>query len=545
MKGCTCIFPIALVLAVFLLSCSDHKVAGGNSAESGNPELAGTLGLADGSPAAGTRIQCVPVDFDALAHDSLSPNRKTISDSLGAFRFDSLPSGVCALEAFHEASGMRLLVQNLHIQDGKTLSLQNDLQPTGTVRVGITGYADGATGTVVVPGTSIARPVVVKFGSVFVDSLPADKLNLLVFMSAQGERVVLDSNRTVVTGDTLSVSTIPIHFSKRISLNTTPLGADLRETLVGFPLALKLDSNALDFTVLSPGAGRLRIFNGDSTKQVPFRIAAWDALKKNAQIWIRLDTLYAQDAAQGLIVVWDEQKNPPASSLAPLPFAATDGYIASWHFDEGTSQVLDAGSLGFDGEPFAVTGAMGVVGQGLHFNGTSSYVSIPQSASGPLNFSFTDSMTISVWVNFNKATTSRFVLGKGTYQYYLKYLYPNGWLFEDNDEQDPTMRSWFLASFDTLADVNQWWLLTVVQTGTHVNFYRNDSLMDSSVAIGLAPNPRYTESNLQIGRRLFPDGTSDQNFLGDIDEVQISDRDRSSEWVRLTYLNQKPSGYWP
>ena len=59
----------ALLAMVFLVSCSDNKVAGGNSSEVGSPELMGTLAFMDGlqgvaKTAAFARVYCVPMDYD-------------------------------------------------------------------------------------------------------------------------------------------------------------------------------------------------------------------------------------------------------------------------------------------------------------------------------------------------------------------------------------------------------------------------------------------------------------------------------------------------
>jgi hypothetical protein len=73
------------ILLIFLtcLGCSDQH-AGGNSAESGNPELAGILMLKGKEPAGLARVQCVPSDFNVM-YDTLPLSFKTKTDSLGHF----------------------------------------------------------------------------------------------------------------------------------------------------------------------------------------------------------------------------------------------------------------------------------------------------------------------------------------------------------------------------------------------------------------------------------------------------------------------------
>ena len=106
----------ALLAMFFLVSCSDNKVAGGNSSEVGSPELMGTLAFMDGSQvsakvASYARVYCVPVDYDPAKEDSTS-YYTTTADSMGHFAFDNLPEGVYNLEAFYEKS------------DGETLAVR-------------------------------------------------------------------------------------------------------------------------------------------------------------------------------------------------------------------------------------------------------------------------------------------------------------------------------------------------------------------------------------------------------------------------------------
>lgn len=536
---------VALLAGLAFFSCSDHRSAGGNSAESGNPELAGVLTTASGAPVVRARVSCVPADFNALV-DVLDSSRQTLTDSLGTYQFAVLPPGICALEAYDSASGQRALVSSLQIVDDTTLTVNQELSSPGIVRFGVSGLADGVQGWVVVPGTTIKRPVEVKFGSIYVDSLPAGEVGPLWFYREAADSVALADSCEVVSGTTQRVNVEPLHFSMRIPLNTTTAACNLTEKLEGFPLALKLDSSDLDFVAISPAEGRLRIWNGDSTKILPMQVGRWDAVVAKAQLWVRLDSLLPQNADQNLILVWDEEAVADDVAAGDV-FTSADGFVAAWHFDDHVNTFGDMGPNGLHGDPVAVTTDAGVVGQGLFFDGRSSYVSIPGSEAGPLNIGYLDTAVFSIWVKIESAITSRFIFGKGTYQYYLKFLYPESWLFEVNDEQELAYRHWYRVPFDTTQDSQRWWHLTVEQLGAKARFYRNGELITETASTGLNPDSlsRYTGSTFEIGRRLFPNDSGDQFFHGILDELHVSDRERSSEWVRLMYLNQKPEDYWP
>jgi len=534
-----------LCLLLSFWSCSSQDRAGGNSAEVGSPELAGILTLPDGSPAAAALVACVPKHFLVNANDSLPLQSRTLSDSLGEYRMDSLPVGTCALEVYDPASGMRLYVPGLVLDSGSHYMQNQVLKLPGSVRIGV-DLPDGDSVVVLIPGTDIRRVLEVKFGSVFVDSLPAGILEGVFIVPAHGDTLKVDSALSVQPGQELSVETIPIVVQLEVPLRTDALGILLQDTLFGFPLLVRLHAGNWDFGVLTPAAGLLRIAKKGRAKDLPFRIARWDAEAKAAEIWVRIDTLLPNSASQALTMSWSEGTPTTPSTLAPLPFSSEDGYVASWHFDEGATTATDAGSLGFDGTVSGVAVSAGAIGNAFYFDGHhGTYVSIPGSASGPFNFGFSDSMCISAWVNMELANTSRFIWGKGAYQYHLKFQYPSGWLVETNDASTPSYRYVLNAPMDSVVEKGNWVFLTVVQKGTHMEFYHNDSLADSTASVGLSAVQRYEGSAFEIGRSVLPDGSVGQSFLGSIDEVQVSRVPRSQEWVRLQYYNQRPKSYWP
>ena len=533
-----------LLFGLILGACSDLLSDRGNSAESGNPEMAGLLTLEGGAPAKNARVQCVPAGYNALRDSVLDSRWQTFTDSLGNYSLKVVPEGNFSLEAYHVESGMRLLLQNLAVKKDSTLAIAGELTPTGTARIGASPFENGTSGYVYVIGTSILRSVKVKFGAIFVDSLPADQLDLLVFIADNGDSLTLDSALTVDSGDTVNVLAPLISLTYKVPLNTTSGGANITDTLFGFPLVMRLDSSLVDFSVIGSISGTWTAKKADGTV-LPLQLAKWDNEAKSADFWVRLDTLLPQSTTDTLFFTFQEG----TASVADDPiFNAANGFIAVWHFEDGANIALDATGNGYAGVGANTSVGAGAIGSALRYNGLTSYMSIPRTAEGELNFAYDDTMSISVWVHPDILNTSRFVYGKGVTQYHLKYLYPDGWLFERYKEQtEGSARYWYKAPLDTIEDTGKWDFLTVVQVGTIINLYRKDSLITSSPAIGTFENAYYTSNDFEIGRQVFPldvDSTG-QYFWGAIDELHISKVARSVSWVRATYLNQRPVDAWP
>ena len=528
------------ILLIFFtcLGCFDQQ-AGGNSAESGNPELAGILMLKGKEPAVLARVQCIPSDFNVM-HDTLPLFFKTTTDSLGHFSFDSLPKGEFSLEAYDQASGERLLIQNLEIDVNSVI--EENLLPTGVLRIGVEDLDENDSGFVILQGTTLYRPVTVKYGTIFVDSLPVADYDSLVFIPF-GESVengyTLVRNVTIASDDTLKINASLLSLSLIAPLKY-PDGDTLSSIIRDIPLAFRIDSTLIDFDVLSRLSGRWTAMRGDF--DLPISLARYDVISKEIVFWIRVDSLLVEDTLslhfnEGLSTIYAKDVFPESA-----------GYIAVWHFDEGDSLVEDATELKqFPGVSNDVREEPGSVGKSFFYNGKSSYVSIPNSASGDLNFAIDDTMSISVWVRLDTLNTSRFVYGKGATQYHLKYLYPTGWLFEEYEEaKTGTTRYWYLPD-TTMETSKDWTYITITMRGQETNLYINDSLITNEPKIGGYESERYTENLFEIGRQVFPlsSDSSGQYFYGAIDELHVSFVSRKPDWIKASYWNQRPTDYWP
>ncbi len=528
------------ILLIFFtcLGCFDQQ-AGGNSAESGNPELAGILMLKGKEPAVLARVQCVPSDFNVM-HDTLPLFFKTTTDSLGHFSFDSLPKGEFSLEAYDQASGERLLIQNLEIDEDSVI--EENLLPTGVLRIGVEDLDENDSGFVILQGTTLYRPVTVKYGTIFVDSLPVADYDSLVFIPF-GESVengyTLARNVTIASDDTLKINASLLSLSLIAPLKY-PDGDTLSSIIRDIPLAFRLDSTLIDFDVLSHLSGRWNAMRDGFN--LPISLAQVDNDLKQIIFWVRVDSLIAEDS---ITLSFNEGES---SVFAKDVFPESAGYIAVWHFDEGDSLVEDAMELKqFPGVSNDVREEPGSVGKSFFYNGKSSYVSIPNSASGDLNFAIDDTMSVSVWVRLDTLNTSRFVFGKGVSQYHLKYLYPTGWLFEEYEEAETgSTRYWYFS--DTTKETSKdWTYITITKRAQEINLYINDSLITKEPKTGGFESDRYTENLFEIGRQVFPlsSDSTGQYFYGAIDELHISFVPRNSDWIKASYWNQRPIDYWP
>lgn len=519
-----------------LLSCSE-KHAGGNSAETGNPEFAGVLQLADGRPASYARVQCLPESFNPTT-DSVATQWKTKTDSNGAFVFDSMDLEYCNLEAAHDSSGFQVLLHHLDIPKSNVLNVQAILSATGSIRIGVDSTLEGVKGVVGIRGTSILREVQVKFATLFIDSLPAALLDSIFFYPENHESgIPLAAAVQVMSGDTVLVDAVPIRYSLEKVLNTASSFVALKDTLFGFPYAWRLDSSDLDFFMIHPQDGKLSIYRGNI--EVGYQIANWDVANKTALIWVRLDTLLPNTKEQKLRLEYTEWDTSPIANAIP-PFAGRDSTVAVWHFEENGDTSYDDGPHHLFGLNSGLIHQDAKVGKGFYYGGKNAFITIPGSEQGLLNLPYENQTTFSVWARLDAANTSRFVFGKGEFQYYLKYQYSSGWLFENNDEETVTQYHRSQAPFDSISDLKKWQHLAVVmRAGKDAKLYLNGDLIDSLANYNSRLELRDIAQPFQIGCRINSDSTRDQFFMGMIDELMVWNVSQSDEWIRMLYVNQK------
>ncbi|SMG21176.1 LamG-like jellyroll fold domain-containing protein [Fibrobacter sp. UWB13] len=569
----------ALLAMVFLVSCSDNKVAGGNSSEVGSPELMGTLAFMDGSQvsakvASYARVYCVPADFDPAKEDSTS-YYTTTADSMGHFAFDNLPEGVYNLEAFYEVPDGEVFVlreSGLKIATDQAQSVDLELGQGHDIKIYLQNPKDSVASLSIVGSTYKATAKITTDGNnryATFTGVPASYYDSVQVSTSEGT----NSIKAVLVENTDAKQAFYYDSSARtleIPLNTSATGIDLRDTIEGFPLYVRLnDLNADDRKSLVKNLYSLKVYLEPASFWTTFKVVCGkDSIPTG--LWVRLSTLYPQRETQKLVFAWNAGAaelsdnvagssdagtagNAQALMRAADPFSFTDGFVAAWNFDESEfpdSSVLTSGDNPFKGRVTDVTAGDGIIGGAFVFNGKSSIIEIQESADyWGFALKDTSSFTSSFWVNVEDTSTSRFIWGKSESEYHFKYQAGDSdrssWMFKELDESD--LDHWYEASIAIApeTDYKQWVHFTVVKSGDSTAIYRNGKLEETLIGRNNTDDKRMSDGPFIIGARKQSSGKVDRVFKGSLDELYFMNKAKGSEWARLIYLNQKPTGYWP
>lgn len=539
-------------LASLFLACSDSESVAGNSAETGSPELAGILVLNDGAPAAFARVKCVPENFDAL-YQTLPLEYTAVADSVGAYSFDQLPDGSYALEAFHEESGQRLLVRGLQTADDKNVAggVADTLQNPGFAHIDVERMvSDGTVGKVIVYGSTMLREVVVENGGIWVDSLPAGALDLLVVYDDSNSTMANYDALEIVPGDTLVLGfengaepaekdmpadpdTVKMSFVAPLA---APADADtaLLKYSSDIPLLLRLDSSRCDLAALDTLEGRWQAqrISPDGTRSVSLPIMQLPR-ESNEEIlfWVRVDSL---NFADSLELTFNTSLEP---AFAKDVFPTSRVYTAVWEFESGVSQIEDASEKGY----FPAVGAdleqtAGVVGEAALFNAGASFVvegsAIADSAKqSNLDYGFAVNFSFSLWVKLDDVSKSQTIFAKGESQYDLRYAPDSGFVVEQFC--DTAAYKLTFVTGDSLVQKGEWTYVAFSRTeGGAYNLFVNGSKIAATAQKVEWTGEVDHSADFAVG-----------GFSGALDEFLIAGASRTDSWLYVTYLNQKNT--WP
>lgn len=306
-----------------------------------------------------------------------------------------------------------------------------------------------------------------------------------------------------------------------VHLLTTPEGANLPAAakLEGFPVLIRLHKDFFDFSQAQPNGQDLR-FTDESSAALAYQIEEWDAKAGVATIWVRVP-LIKGNATQAIHIHWG---NPGAASESngKAVFNEGNGYLTVFHMD---GPVTDAtGKL--ETKDTGTTATPGMIGPARHFPGKMGVFCGDKIEGFPTGAS---PNTTEAWLRSEVANGR--VLGWGNEAAQGKVIL--------NYRSPPHIR---MECYFSGADVAG---KTAVQRSEWVHvvhtYQKGESfLYVNGVLDGVTKTPS-APLNIKSPARMWIGGWYNvYDFIGDVDEVRISNVVRSAEWVKLQYENQKP-----
>lgn len=536
-------FGAALVLA----ACSADRVADpgkdGNSSET-VALVGGKVVDANGNAVNGAWVALVPSAYNPVAAAALPAGLIASTNGKGEFAFSKVPKGKYGFEARHPADGTRLLNLGMDLEDTKKELLATDtLRKPGRVRVRLPDYFKEPGGYVYIPHTRFSWAVTgtaVEHGYLDLDSLPACDYGALAF-SKDSNLAIADTlvrSLEVDPGDSLSVGAFAGWTrSARIFINTSATGAGVSANVVGYPMLVRLTASELDFSQALAAGADLRFSKPDGTP-INHQIDHWDAVKREAAVWVLLDTVRGNDTAQWFRMHWGKP-GAITRSDGPAVFASA-GFAAAWHLEEeaaGTGHAgvyrNSAGNANHGLDSLSAADRGGVVGYG-HYFAPGEYIRVPAATAA---LKPEKSLTLTAWVKATATDSDGAEVASMGNDYGLR-IRPDGeaYIFNFNLPRSDSTNYVLQTSGQRLLD-DQWHLFAGVWDGTRLMIYVDGTLVGSN---------DYPKGVMRYdGARDFFIGThgngeTPYDYVGYIDEVRVRPGAADGAWQRLSHQTQKP-----
>ena len=297
---------------------------------------------------------------------------------------------------------------------------------------------------------------------------------------------------------------------------TTPEGADLPASAseTDFPVLLRLRKGDFDFSQ-AKGEGEDLRFSTSNGVALAYQIEEWQPAAGSAAIWVRLPTIKGNDR-QEIKMHWGKA-DAASESEGGAVFNRSNGHLSVWHMNDPVKD--EVGTVKSKDKGTTATG--GMIGQARHFDGEQGIsggrkITSYPSGKGP--------MTTEAW--FRAKVPNSTVLAWGKEQRPGKVMM--------NFLSPPRIAiQCYFADVEAKRElaVDHWYHVVHTYQDKDSRVYIDGKLEGATRPVIDIP----TTSGLWIG------GWYDNySFIGDIDEVRISNVVRSADWIKLEYENQKP-----
>ena len=310
-------------------------------------------------------------------------------------------------------------------------------------------------------------------------------------------------------------------FRKEITIQDTNVDSNLTD----FPCYVKIDADA-DFHEARADGYDIRFTQSDGETLLKYGREYWtggNGSAATAHFWVKVPSVLATGGA----VIYCYYGKSDASDGEDAANVWDANFVGVWHLEESSNPYLDATSNNNDSTSGTYPDRIaGKIGYGQDFDsGNSEYIGIPDDAT----LEGMGLLTLSAWFNVDDVDNDHIVLCKGNYFYALD-------LREAND------KIWFFTITETGTEYNlsngalsvdTWYHVVGVYDGSDTWIYIDGAVQtDTDTQSGNIKTDGTTV--MSIGRQGQLD---DRYWDGVIDEVRISDTNRSAAWIKFEYNN--------
>jgi hypothetical protein len=304
-------------------------------------------------------------------------------------------------------------------------------------------------------------------------------------------------------------------------------GYNRDETLTNFPALVVLNTNITGFSYsqfLSETGGDLRFSDGAQANLLNFEIESWNT-NGSSYVWVQVPALAGTNTS--IYAYWGNAQATTLPDYASNGATWSERFAGVWHLAETSGNSMDSTTNGLTGYPSNDVNqtANGQINGADDFGGTASRTFIGSPA--VLN-NLTNNFTASAWIRPDGVGANQVIFGsswEGLHSWSMRLAGANLAL-----ERLPGGA----LTPGVAVTAGQWAAVTITyDAANYANFFINGvhvGTVTGTTAAAVATQPWSIGAN-----------TGDR-FNGIIDEVQVSQIARSSNWIWAAYQNTRTNG---
>lgn len=312
-------------------------------------------------------------------------------------------------------------------------------------------------------------------------------------------------------------------YRKKVVLDTTPKGGDLKEALADFPVLVRLHTGNFTFENAKNDGSDIRFVASDDKTPLKYHIERYDPKEEMVLIWVKVPQV-APASSEGYFWIYYGSDNVTAGQDAGGTFDTPQ--LAAYHLGEKEGIPQDATSYKNNGKEF--TGKLGTpspIGRGVTLKGEGDHLTLARSPS----LSLAKGFTFSAWVRSARAQTDARLFSWDDGKQSVVVAIDGAGLYaalSDGKKKTSTGK----------VDLPQskWVHVAVTaEPGKDLAIYTDGRPRASGKIPGALPEPA---GDIVIGASL----QGKNGFAGDLDEVGIAGVARNASWVHAQAVGQGP-----
>jgi len=318
-------------------------------------------------------------------------------------------------------------------------------------------------------------------------------------------------------------------YRKKITFDTTADGADIKENLADVPMLVRLHTGNFNFANCKGDGTDIRFVGGDGLTPLKHHIELFDPIDEMALIWVKVPRLAAASKADFILMYYG---NETAMGGQDARGTYDVNQLAVYHLGEVEGLPQDVTAYENHAvESLAGQGLPSIIGRGFLFSGGGEYIRIPSSP--PLEFS--GGLTFAAWLRIPQPQEDAYLFSRedgdnavvvgieGTKLYGRVTV--AGETVETEKTADLSPQAWHHVA------------VTAVPGG-RMTVYVDGLEMTWAQLQGDLPS---LETDIALGSSLV-EGSEGHGFVGDLDEVRLSNTARTLGWIRAAFEGQGSSG---